>query len=174
MEEDSTSSTAYEGDISMEGSQGSVEVPESETETETASPEIHITTTNYGIFSKFRIRGGPSPSTLHLSHRGISTEPRLQAELVHARSKISQLEAEVNGLHRVAKRARIMEEGEKDQEYLTLVREIQRLNKVRNNLCILLLRSSPCAHTLPHDFMWELRAWLTPYCSPLYTPPPPP
>ena len=56
---------------------------------------------------------------------------RREAELIHARGHISQLELELSKTQRAAKRARIeSEEGERERKTTTVSQELQRLHAV--------------------------------------------
>lgn len=61
---------------------------------------------------------------------GFVTDPKQEAELIQARSKVTQLELEVASLQRAAKRARIDEEEADDRLKLELSDQIESLHKV--------------------------------------------
>lgn len=170
--EDSASSTAYEGDISMVDSQGSVELSEalpSESETDAdilTTPTKSPTTTPPTSQLKFTPLSHSlrSPSSIQTSRKRTLTDHRQQAELIQAQSRIFQLETEVLSLQCAAKRARIEEEG-KTHEEAKSSGQAERLHKVRMTpasstayatLCS--VRFVPCGfrHVVQHNYVYVL------------------
>lgn len=114
--------TACRRDISLPEGRESVGLSGSGSEPEAEISDIQTTP---GRLKHTPIRESTSFSLTSLSQ---SRNPHQAAELIHARSRILQLEGEVLGLQRAAKRARI--EGEEKEAGKSLGEQLEQLHKV--------------------------------------------
>ena len=117
-------------DVSVTASRGDISLPESaglsgsESDAEADISDILTTPTTVPGSLKYTPIGIESGTT----SRSWTRSPHRAAELIHARSRILQLEGEVLGLQRAAKRARI--EGDEREAGESLGEQVEQLHKV--------------------------------------------
>ena len=169
LEDSPDSSRAYEGDISVSESYGSVALSEA-LGNETGSVIGSRRTDLAGI----NISGS---TILPSTHRQELSSVRQQVELIRARGRIVQLESELDGVRRGTKRARIAE----DTSHVTMEKEDEkRLHEVGVQF---ICRHSPCVISTLHTVsmqtvtqyvvvgkcvaLWQTSCYCLYLCSPL-------
>lgn len=135
--------TVYEGEDSIQESQESVDLSDalvSGSETEEAEEtdlqstpitmsEVHGLSSQVKSTIIHRTRGDTSLSFASSRFLLQTRNPRQEAELIHAKSKIVHLQGEVLGLQQAAKRARI--ERDKEEEGENCMEQLKHLHKVK-------------------------------------------
>ena len=130
----SVGSAAYDADVSFVESQSSAEqsfpdVQENEALSECGNNHHSYVTRHHHVtpsHSHITTSSHWTPSSLEKRNNA-----RREAELIHARGRIVQLEVEVSELQRAAKRARIeMEEEEREGKMSGVSQELERLHTV--------------------------------------------
>ncbi len=127
---------AAEGDVSMaEGGEGiEPTAAQARTETERCSTSLNFgvsltAPTTHSSSASSIARTTPRSRGTTLAHVRERRNPRQEAELIQARTKIVQLETDILVLQRAAKRARIEEE-EREEEPLSSAQQMDRVYKV--------------------------------------------
>ncbi len=132
-------STAYEEDVSMaesrEGTELTISMSETDGERGDMSSKVFSIGASFVVPTRTkRPSGSRGTSPAHVRER---RNPRQQAELIQAKSKVVQLETEVLVLQRSLKRARIEEE--EREESLSSAQQMDRVYKVPNFLLLELM-----------------------------------
>ena len=133
----SVGSPAYDADVSLVESRSSTEqsfpdVQENEAPSQTLQSE-----NNHHSYVTRHHHVTPSNSHVTIASHWTSSSSekrniaRREAELIHARGRITQLEVEVSDLQRAAKRSRIeMEKEEREEKMSGVSQELERLHTV--------------------------------------------